>query len=89
MRCVGEMVVGQKRVLFAVSAAAWPDMSARCKLAGDAAPCTRGSHVAAQDEISTGLDSSTTYQIVRSTRNFAHILEVTPLNTWARCVMRR
>ena len=29
-----------------------------------------------QDEISTGLDSSTTYQIVRSARNFAHILEV-------------
>ncbi|CAM6058811.1 unnamed protein product [Sphagnum tenellum] len=31
------------------------------------------------DEISTGLDSSTTYQIVKCTRNFVHLLEGTVL----------
>ena len=31
------------------------------------------------DEISTGLDSSTTFQIVRSLRHFAHIREATLL----------
>ena len=31
------------------------------------------------DEISTGLDSSTTFQIVRSLRHFAHIQEATLL----------
>lgn len=31
------------------------------------------------DEISTGLDSSTTYQIVKCTRNFVHLMEGTVL----------
>ncbi len=31
------------------------------------------------DEISTGLDSSTTFQIMRSLRHFAHIREATLL----------
>lgn len=30
------------------------------------------------DEISTGLDSSTTFQIVQSMANFTHLREVTP-----------
>jgi hypothetical protein len=30
------------------------------------------------DEISTGLDSSTTYLIVRCIRNYVHLLEVSP-----------
>jgi hypothetical protein len=29
-----------------------------------------------QDEISTGLDSSTTFQIVKATRNYVHLLKV-------------
>ena len=32
-----------------------------------------------QDEISTGLDSSTTYQIVRNLRDYAHLAEATVL----------
>ena len=31
------------------------------------------------DEISTGLDSSTTYQIVKCTKNFVHLMDATVL----------
>lgn len=38
------------------------------------------------DEISTGLDSSTTFLIVRCTRNFAHTLQVRSMRPLASCV---
>jgi hypothetical protein len=46
------------------------------------------------DEISTGLDSSTTYLIVRCIRNYVHLLEVrhtAPLDvmSWFRCCLPR
>ncbi len=94
----GEMIVGTKKTLFMVSSSA--TTGCICTSAPAAAlPLTmhvrskqlqhpelsRQEKLSVQDEISTGLDSSTTYQIVKATRNFVHHREVHSSSSPAQC----